>query len=315
MKFISLIRLLPLFCVGVLHTTSTNLLPGIIYYDGTEKLSGKLVFLVQHDGTVLTNSANAATVYEFDLQKKRLNKIIDSPVGQFGVSTKGNVFCTIFWNEQFSMGKDTNVFVYLESSKSSYWTNIESSPQGMFVADDRIYLKLEGYNFPSAGYYLVTNGKATDTKLIEYDFEKNQMRTGDFSVQWQNYESSYDFKAFDGRYIFFEGKDAPTDGLTLISSPWDYRNFEDQDPKGKKTKVLHKFSMFSVFTKTHELLQLSPDCHFALVRSIDPIGSTTSFYLVDVTTGKTRLLLENKTEAATKNLLWNGFIYWVGAAE
>ena len=328
MKFVSPIRFLslfPLFVATVLHATSTNLLPGLIFHEGSENLTGKLIFLLQRDYAIETNWEGAASVYEFDLQTKRLNKIINSPVGQFGISPEGNAFCTIFWKGKPGMGKDTNVFVYSESSKSSFWTNVESSPQGMFVADNRVYLKLQGYNFSSAGYYLVTNGNPTETKLIEYNFEKNQLRTEDFSVQWQNHESSgRNFKAFDGRYVFFEGKDAPIDGLTLVSSPCDFGDVKDQDPKGEKTKVLHRFSTLSTFSSTHELLQLSPDRHFALVRSIEPIshrkfsewpGSTTTFYLIDVSTGKTRVLLENKTETTTHSSLWNGFINWVQTTE
>src|ERR1035437_7559004 len=30
-------------------TTSMNLLPGLTYYDGPEKLTGKLIFLLQHN--------------------------------------------------------------------------------------------------------------------------------------------------------------------------------------------------------------------------------------------------------------------------
>jgi hypothetical protein len=117
-KFVPPIRFLPLFplfVATVLHAASTNLLPGIIYHDGPEKLTGKLVFLVQHDYTVETNCESAASVYEFDLQKKRFSKIINSPVGQFDISPEGNAFCTIFWKGNFGMGKDTNVFVFSEN--------------------------------------------------------------------------------------------------------------------------------------------------------------------------------------------------------
>jgi len=289
--------LFSLMVAGVLHASPTNLLPGIAFYDGSEKLTGKLVFLVQHDYTIETNSENAASVYEFDLQKKKLNKIADSPVGQFGIVPEGNAFCTIFWNDKYSMGKDTNVFVYSEISESSHWTNIESPPQGMFVADNRVFMKLQGYNFSSAGYYLVTNGNPTETKLIEYDFEKNQLRAGDFSAQWQNHESSGEtFKTFDGRYVFFEGRDAPIDGLTFVSSSWNFRDFKDQDPKGEKTKVLHKFSMLSAFSTTHELLQLSPDRHFALVRTIEPINIGIHMYSDDAN--------DTSPSSTTTNHIW-----------
>jgi hypothetical protein len=327
-KRISAIRFAMLFSLmvaGVLHASSTNLLPGIIYYDGPEKLTGKLVFLVQHDYTVETNGENTASIYEFDLQKKQLCKLTDSPFGRMSVSPDGNLMSVIFWTSRWSIGKDTNLFVYSKISKSIQKTNVESSPQDLFISSDNVVLKLEGYNFPNAGYYLITNGSATEAKLLEYNFDSNQMKVGDFSKEWEDHNSSGDtFKAFDNRYIFFKGFDAPIDGSTLISSPWNFRDYKDADPKNEKTKVLHRFTIFSTSPKTHELLQLSPDCHYALVKSIEPIthrkfsewpGSTTTFYLVDVATGKIRLLLENKTETSTKSSLWNGFVNWVGAAD
>jgi hypothetical protein len=325
-KRVSTIRfvvLLSLMVTVVLHASSIDLLPGIIFYDGPEKLTGKLVFLVQHDYTVETNRENTASVYEFDLRKKQLRKLTDSPVGQMSVSPSGDLLSVISGTGR--IGSDTNLFVYSITSKSNQRTNVESSPQGMFISDGNVFLKLQGYNFPDAGYYLVTNGNATETKLLEYNFDRNQLKVGDFSTEWKNHQlSGEDFKAFDGSYIFFEGFDAPIDGLKLVRSPWDFMDYKEQDPKRETTKVLHEFSVFSIFSRTHELLQLSPDGHFALIRSIEPIthrkfsewpGSATTFYLVDVATGKTRVLFENKTETATKSSLWNGFIYWVGAAE
>ncbi len=316
--------LLSLLVTGALHASSTNLLPGIIFYDGPEKLTGKLVFLVQHDYTVETNGENTASVYEFDLQKKQLRKLTDSPVGQMSVSPDGNLFSVIFAKHS-GMGSDTNLFVYSKISQANQITNVESSPQGMFISGGNVFLQLQGYNFPSAGYYLVTNGSATERKLLEYNFDKNQLQEGNFSSEWnRNQTSGEDFKAFDGNYIFFEGKDAPIDGLTLVSSPLNFRDYNDPNSNRGKTKLLHKFSVFFLFSRTHELLQLSPGGHFALIKSIEPIthrkfsewpGSTTTFYLVDVSTGKTRVLLENKTEAETRTSLWNDFIYWTQVAE
>ena len=322
---IRFVILISLAAADVLHASSTNLLPGISFYDGPEKLSGKLVFLVQHDYTAATNVENTASIYEFDLQKKQFRKLTDSPAGQMSVSPNGDLLSVIFCTGRWEIGSDTNLFAYSITQKLNHTTNVESSPQGMFISDDNVFLKLQGYDFPNAGYYLVTNGSATETKLLEYNFDRNQLKAGDFSTDWKNHQlSGVNFKAFDGNYIFFEGSGAPIDGFTLVRSPWDFIDYQIQNPKGKKIEVLHKFSAFSTFPSTHELLQLSPDGHFALIRTIEPIthkkfsewpGSTTSFYLVDVVTGKTRLLLENKTETATKSSLVNGFIYWVKAAE
>jgi hypothetical protein len=322
---IRFVILISLAAADVLHASSTNLLPGISFYDGPEKLSGKLVFLVQHDYTVATNVENTASIHEFDLQNKQFRKLTDSPAGQMSVSPNGDLLSVIFYAGRWEIGSDTNLFAYSITQKLNHTTNVESSPQGMFISDDNVFLKLQGYDFPNAGYYLVTNGNATETKLLEYNFDRNQLKAGDFSTDWKNYQlSGVNFKAFDGNYIFFEGYGAPIDGFTLVRSPWDFIDYQEQNPKRKKIEVLHKFSVFSIFSSTHELLQLSPDGHFALIRTIEHIthkkfselpGSTTSFYLVDVVTGKTRLLLENKTETATKSSLVNGFIYWVKAAE
>jgi hypothetical protein len=61
-----------------LQAGSTNLLPGIMYYDGPEKLTGKLVFLFEHNRPtgefdIPTNTLKAASIYEFDLSDGKMN--------------------------------------------------------------------------------------------------------------------------------------------------------------------------------------------------------------------------------------------------
>src|ERR1035437_5358402 len=125
MKHIPSFRLLALFpflLANVLHAGQPESLPGTTYYDGPEKLTGKLVFCAQHnksnnesnmlpDGSVSPNGLTTSSIYEFDLQRKKLNKLTDSPNGAFIPafipSCDGDVFCVVYqlgWRD----GADTN---------------------------------------------------------------------------------------------------------------------------------------------------------------------------------------------------------------
>jgi hypothetical protein len=88
---------------------STNLLPGLMYYAGKEPLSGKLTFLLRQDYTAETNSRTASSIYEFDLARRTLCKLTDSPAGHFHASGNGDTFCVIYslrvWGSFF--GKTT----------------------------------------------------------------------------------------------------------------------------------------------------------------------------------------------------------------
>ena len=299
---------------------NTNVMPGMTYYMGAENLGGKLVFLVQHDYTVETNSEAAASIYEFNLSQRQLKKVADCPNGQFVPSFEDGTFCVIYPFGKWGIGKDTNVFVYSEILGLSRLTNVESSPQDTVVAGGHIFFKLQGYNFPNPGYYLTKSNNPTETKLLDYDAAGNQMKIADFSdVRWQNQQSArFTYQSFDGHYIFFEGKNAPIEGTALVSSSWNFRDANDKDPKGENTKILHRFSALSMFAGIYELLQLSPDRHYALIRLIKPItnkkfsewpGSTKTYYLVDVLTGKTSVLLEDDSEAVTSGSISK--VWWV----
>ena len=108
----------------------------------------------------------------------------------------------------------------------------------------------------------------------------------------------YWFKAFDGNYISFSGGvNAPFDGFKLVSTDWNYVGSDEitSDDKDKKIKILHKFSKLQA---AFNLIQTSPDLHYAWVKS----GYTGTYYLVDVTTGKTRVLL--KTDSSVSMVRW-----------
>lgn len=122
-------------------------------------------------------------------------------------------------------------------------------------------------------------------------------------------DEMYNFRTADGRYVFFEGPDTPVRGFKLVSSPWDFLETENQDPKGEKVKVLKAFSKLSVrLGNAYMLSQVSPDGHYVLVRLQEPPvpksptqpGWMNTYFLLDASNGKTRVLLKEKVEQTTK---------------
>jgi hypothetical protein len=372
---IGFLALLPLMFVSALHAGSTNLLPGIKFYNGPENLTGKLLFLVQHDTPkgefdILTNSLTAASIYEFNLSQNKLHKVADSPFGNFVSTEDGNTICVNYWLGEWRQGSDTNAFIYSKASGLSRILKLEATPQeATVIVGNHVFFEIQGYDFASVGYYTTTNHKSLETKLIDYDIAKDEARLIEFSDasqwQYQSYEMIYapsgqsnilnfhysasgkqlkdgkhypadfysldvqsgkvlgtaeplgyedgerfKFKSFDGNYVGFEGNDAPRFGFTLISAPVSWDDLETK-PKisGAKIKVLHKFfKLNAIFNGgEYQLCKMSPDHRYALVSE----GTKHIYYLVDVSTGKTRVFLNIDTEASTRNSLWNNDVRWV----
>lgn len=304
-------------CGVLVASPNVELMPGLTYYVGTEQLVGKFVFLVQKDYTVETNGETSASIYEFNLSQKQLKKVTDCPNGQFVPSFEGRTFCVTFWHGTWDIGKDTNLFVYSKILDMHRVTNVESSPQATLVVGDDVFIKLRGYNFKNAGYYLTESNIPVETKLLDYDVANNQVKHCEFSEsRWQSQQvGGFRFKSSDGRYIFFEGKNAPIQGTKLVSSP----SYPDGDEESAEDiKPVHDFARYSLLSGAYELLQLSPDRHYAFVRLINPItkrkysewpGSKNTYYLVDIKTGKTREVFHDDSESTTRKSI--STIWWV----
>lgn len=334
-------------------TALTNLLPGITYYDGPEELTGKLVFLVQHDYTVTSNSETAASIYEFDLSQKRLRKATDSPVGTLIAAREGDTLCVNYWLGKFGIGKATNVFIYSNAKEATQIVHLEGEPQNTIILGNHVFIELKGYDYPRPGYYLTQNSMPVETKIVDYDIAAGKLKpfnftdadtnqpgeyggiyrlgdllyfhysyqgaktnaaskhnlTGDYSFdvrtgnisKVKDLDTRYEhflFKTFDGNDIGFDGSGWPIEGSKLIFS---------------SGKTLHRFG------RACQLLQISPDRHFAFVESIEPVssrkfsqlpGTIIIYYLVDVSNGKTRVLLKDETVVTTRSSMW-GQLYWV----
>jgi hypothetical protein len=284
----------------------SQLLPGVTYYDGPEKLTGTLTFLLQHD-IRSTNSNSSASIYEFDLADKQLRKVTESPTGLFVPPEQGDLFCVVYGPFDPSGRGNTNAFIYAEATRQSRIVRLESAPETTIISGGHVFFRLED-----------PHGK----RLIDYEFALDQKRPADFSdARWQKRsDAQSDYRAFNGSHIFFEGSGSPAQGFMLVSSPLSCFETEFQDPGGKKVKVLKRFSRLAALGGASYLLNhMSPDGHYAVVRLDEPTvpktmeqsGWARTYYAVDVSTGKIRVLLKENVDHTTCGSMSG--VWWAGS--
>src|SRR2546426_249526 len=80
----------------------TNIFPGLIFHEGPEVLKGQLVFLAGAGLPGATSEAKLSGVFTFDLQKGRLQRLTDSPMGLLIASRNGSVFCVLHGTERLT---------------------------------------------------------------------------------------------------------------------------------------------------------------------------------------------------------------------
>lgn len=360
--------------VGMLRASSTNLLPGITFYDGPEKLTGKLVLLLKHEQKlkafeIPTNGIGAATIYEYDIGKKTFQKTTDSPFGIPGTSYDGDIVYVVCqlgewdpsysFNHIFAWSKSLKVARIISTPKVSmavataghvFYVAGETFRHRLFdydiAADKTRLVKLpddrqhesEDYTEPyiprGLTNYLRFEYRALDRADVTNggycydigsgiirpisDFHKTISATNTADYAWQvshktpeiKFSESleedanrYHLKTFDGSDIGFDSGESGLvhedslgpEGFKLMTASYD------------SEKVLHRFSRLKwAFSSDHSgyyrLWQLSPDRHHAVVVLG---GATKYYYLVDVSTGETRLLLKAKCQDDSDlQMLW-----------
>jgi hypothetical protein len=114
--------------------------------------------------------------------------------------------------------------------------------------------------------------------------------------------------------LWFEGPEAPISGLKLVSSPWPDMEAEEKDPSAKRSKTLKRFSWLR--GASYCLAQMSPCKRYAFVRQdeqfwrkSDELAMISTYFVVEASTGKTRVLL--KDEVARKTGGSSSLIWWV----
>jgi hypothetical protein len=345
---------------------TTNLMPGLAYYEGPEVLTGKLVFLQSQKLEEHMNNATAATIYEYDLARKALQRVTDAPSGTLFTSEDGNTFCVTCCFGSFRNENITNVFIYSRSMQRARILSLDASPQDVLIVGSHVFFTV---------YTLDLVHDTTVTKLCDYDMTLGEKRfvelpgvsrwqnvhydrisvpSGQTNVMYFHYvgvgkrlgdgvdyangdyiydiatgniesvskrpnNAPYlpDFRTFDGHYVFFEGGGAPIEGFELVSSPLDNFDTREDDPKGEHVKRLHSFARkMASHGEDYFLAGISPCGHYALVTFMYPIALRSSiipgwgktYYLVDVSTGHTRVFLtdevESKTEGCISQIRW-----------
>ena len=179
MKSIEQVGLLLLLGWNVACATSvaSELLPGLTYYGSCGEVTGKFVFLVSQDAHAETNSETAASIYEFDLSQRKLQKLTATPNGSFIAPIAGDTFCVLYRPGYWFRSDDTNVFVYSTLLRRSRILGLPSAPKEIVALDGHILVVLEQ-----------TNG----TRLLDYEIARDQRRTvelaGASNWQYHDYE-------------------------------------------------------------------------------------------------------------------------------
>lgn len=152
----------------------------------------------------------------------------------------------------------------------------------------------------------------------ERGFYAMNVQTGDVVFYAKRDTEWIEYRLFNGRYVYFEGRDSPWHGIKLVSSPWSSDDVTHRkDPKEEQVKALNKFPYSS--NSYYTLRQLSPCRKYVFVMQektvlkFNGLNLVTTYYIVDGDGGATRLLLKvdhDDIKSSTGGDM--SPIYWVG---
>lgn len=284
--------------------SSTKLVPGLTYFDGKEKLEGRIVFLVSSNSWPKTNVIGSAAIMEFDLARKSLRQITPSCNGYLIRPDDGRTFCV---NYDFSSRGFMKADIYSAESIKHHLVSLPSAIQHTLVFKERAFFwcwndRIVEYDMTkevqrvipipggaegdgsfrsmhthkevasalffqcSPDYRLPKNKRPFEYGFYSYDFNSGQVKLAP-GCDYGDGDGHGGYMSADGRYVFFEGKDRLS-GYKLVSSPGNSSDLEFGRTNKKEVKVLKVFSKFSAFVNPysrHTLKQMSPDGHYALV--------------------------------------------------
>jgi hypothetical protein len=168
-----------LFSCETVPSNQTTLLPGLTYYNGDEKLSGRLVFLFCNDLDAASrqNDDTCASIYTFGLNDKKLSKLTDCPSGR--LARPGDDLLCVNYRLVGSGQYATNMFIISVKTHQKRFLNFEVVPKSIAVVGDHAFFELEGSSIGSASeyFYHTTNGVKFETKIDGYDYSKDQIST------------------------------------------------------------------------------------------------------------------------------------------
>lgn len=281
---------------------ATNVLPGVRIESYPSGMSGSLVFLYS------TNwhwSGGAGQIYELSLKNLSLRSVTTCPTGDFYAAKDGKTFCVLHGANVGWGIFGTNAFMYSERLRLSRSYTFQKRPANVTLGNDHVFFFFEN-------------------RILDYDMREAVLKSAPFpgtqpednaegglSDPVTKVNTNYGgLQTSDGRWIYFEGADAPLRGTKLVASPLDEFETRTNDPKGKNIRVLKRFS--HPLQGSYNLTQLSPCGRYAFVRKSVPIndGWGFTYYVVDVGNGKTTMLVEDTVSKFHASRVSQ--LYWVG---
>jgi len=182
-----------------------------------------LVFLYTQDAirANTNNDDKCASLYNFDIGGEKLSKLANCPDGLL-VGATGDGLCVNYWTGFFNQRFCTNAFIYSFKSQQPHNIKLDGVPSLTCIVDGHVYFVLQGYNFESQGFYLLTNGGYAAKQIVDYNIAQNTLRAVKLpgASQWANVDYDgihqpfgqtdvlhFHYNAFGNRLT--EGRDYP----------------------------------------------------------------------------------------------------------
>src|ERR1043166_3940822 len=108
-------------------------LPGLTFLETKEKLTGCLAFLFSDDPSGYWTNSLRTSIYEFDLQQRKLRKITSAPAGIFLASDDGKIFCVAYGQDPVSHEIGTNVFIFDGETRQGRTVPLGRAPRAFAI--------------------------------------------------------------------------------------------------------------------------------------------------------------------------------------
>ncbi|HEV2210659.1 MAG TPA: hypothetical protein VG167_17935 [Verrucomicrobiae bacterium] len=301
---------------GHANFTETGLPPGLVFNPGTEPLTGQLVFLYLSNAWALerplAQRKAPATVCSIDLCAKRVRLVVETPpvftCALFAAPDGAALcveYCDSLTRDAFaSYGPATNALLYFEPKRLQRIVHLPAVPDERLFVGSNVFFKVH-----------VGDPANYATRIVRCDPENTvTLEDSAGAPNWSSFEYR---KRSDGQYVFFADRfrsewNDPDSGRNLVVSPWTASWARIEDPRGKRLKRLARF-------RRRVLLDYMSPCHrYALMRRSAPAkgkvgelgGGVSTYYLIDLFTGKYRVLIEDAVANETHNYI--SYMVWVG---
>jgi len=345
-----------LWALTVFHETraGTNILAGLEYCEPPGYFPGLLTFMLTQKESQ-TGRVNSSQIFEFHFATKALKKVAACPAGIFIPSSDGLGGCVLFGEESKTHTIGTNAFLYWKGLGTPRIVALPAPPESTEPLAGHIFFaiavsngtrildcdirtgnqqirELPGASLRNRERYDLLHASAGSPGWLHFKcYVGDPVPGGDTSyetgwyrlevasgkISWisrKEDEEPLTYKFQDGRYVEFEGGGAI--GSKLIASPYSTVDREIDDPHGKLSVVLKRFSTLG--TAVNVLRGISPGGRYALIMHQEEIAGTgggfgyaNTYYVVDAK-GKTTTLIKDNVFQKTGEQISD--LWWVGSA-